>query len=104
MTISDTIARGIRAGKLLDQSTFTGADIPGILVGRDADAFEQEWLRVFDLQRHAEFSPQQARSIERVRELAYKATYAFTQHPEIAGYVCDDFELIAKGSEMGIGQ
>ena len=83
--------------------SFRGVDnetISEMLDSRDNEDFENDWLRVFhEIELREKLKPlqnQDLAEIEAIREIAYKYSFAKTQHSELASYIADDFELIGK--------
>lgn len=73
-----------------------GEAINEMLDSRDGAEFENDWLRVFEALKQKEFSDADVALIDEIREIAYKKTFAATNHAELASYVADDFEMITK--------
>ena len=71
-------------------------DIDEMLERRDDAGFEEDWLRVFQKLEGKLFSGNALTEIKNIREIAYKKTFEATKHSELAAYVADDFEIIAK--------
>lgn len=67
---------------------------------RDQKEFEVEWLRVNQAVKQREESQQLSAedktAIDELREATFKKTYQVTSNGELAGYVSDDFDLIAR--------
>jgi hypothetical protein len=78
-----------------DDATITHA-----LSERELPAFEQPWLAAFAAVESVaplnSLSPAHRLVVDRIRELAYKSAFRATSHPDIAAYVSDDFDLIAR--------
>lgn len=86
-------------GQIIHFGKMSEEEIAAMLDSRDREDFEGEWLRVFnELEDQADF---QDANIEKIREAAYKKSFEATNHSELAAYVADDFELIAKSLEIG---
>ena len=81
------------------------ASIDHALSQRDHPAFEQPWLTAFAAVESVaslnQLSPAQRLVVDRVREVAYKQAFRATSHPDIAAYVSDDFDLIARAIVAG---
>jgi hypothetical protein len=65
---------------------------------RDDPAFEQRWMACHARLEHVTegLTPDARATILRVREQTYRRTFSVTQSPDLAGYVSDDFDLIAR--------
>ena len=79
--------------------------IDHVLSERDAPGFEQPWLTAFAAVESVaslnQLSPAQRLVVDRIREVAYKQAFRATSHPDIAAYVSDDFDLIARAIIAG---
>lgn len=96
MTALDGLLRRLQD---LPEFTFPADSIDDALELRDRPEFESEWLRVDGL---LESGVGEHDPTERLREAAFKLTYARTNHPELAGYVADDFALIGAALLSGL--
>ncbi len=67
-----------------------------MLDSRDSQEFETDWLRIFQILEQKRFSANELLEIEKIREIAYKKTFAATGISDLAAYAADDFELFAK--------
>lgn len=67
------------------------AQIDLLLDARDGASFESNWVRVSKAAPHADSSV-----VDSLREAAFKRAFDVTQHAELAGYVSDDFGLLAQ--------
>ncbi len=89
-----------RALDLLGKVDFSDADLADdLLEARESDPFDSEWLRVYSAVQDAEVEAElQTKSvtIDELREWAFKRAHGISGNAEIAGYVADDFELIAR--------
>ncbi len=82
----------ISEGRLLGPDAFD-TDLDEVLDERDCQAFDSEWVRVCNaLDAHATGTDEQL--VTRLREAAFKKTYAMTENSDLAAYVSDDFGLI----------
>ncbi len=85
---------------LLGKMDFTDADAADdLLEAREAYTFDGEWMRVYSAVQDAEVEGElQTKNvgIDDLREWAYKRAHGISGNAEIAGYVADDFELIAR--------
>ncbi len=92
----DELKSLLSQNNLLNFSNLDGETIDEMLDSRDGQEFETDWLRIFETLERRSFSSDELKKIEKVREIAYKKTFASTENEELAAYVADDFELIAK--------
>ncbi len=70
-------------------------DTDAALDYRDTPPFEKPWMAAFHKLPEADI-PDDLKSLhEEIRKAAYLKTYHLTESPELAGYVSDDFGLIA---------
>lgn len=93
----EIIQKCLETGVLLSAKTFEHLDLDALLSERDSQEFEQRWLALFKLTEKLSFGEQETSTINRIRELAYKAVFSATANPDLAGYVSDDFEIVSKG-------
>ena len=97
----------IKGGSLLPPSAIAAFDHDSILDERDSDAdFVAQWMRCYnqieDQWRSAEVKQELTTLIEDVRREAFLSVSRATTQHEIASYVSDDFDLIVRGSVLGI--
>lgn len=86
-------------GQIIHFGKMSEEEIAEMLDNRDREEFEGEWLRVFHkLEDQNDFN---SATITKIRETAFKKTFEITKNGELAGYVADDFELIAKSLQSG---
>ena len=81
---------------LLNFTNLDNETIDEMLDSRDSNEFESDWLKISQTLEKKKFSADNLASIENIREIAYKKTFDTTNHSELAAYVADDFEMIAK--------
>ena len=90
----------VRALDLLGQMDFSDANLADDLLDeRERDPFDGEWMRVYSAVQDAEVEGElQTKNvtIDELREWAFRRAYDISSHAEIAAYVADDFELIAR--------
>ena len=73
-----------------------------LLDSRDAQPFDDEWVRVHKAVEHEKrASSLNIQIVDEIRELAFKKEYQNTGNGEIAGYVSDDFDLLARAIAVG---
>jgi hypothetical protein len=97
----------IRSGELLPPAYFTSLDCNAALDARDADpSFEGEWLRIFnEVSRRwptADQSAELKSLVEDIRQESFSSVSRSSGQHEIASYVSDDFDLLARGRLLGI--
>ncbi|WP_086929576.1 hypothetical protein [Agarilytica rhodophyticola] len=89
----------INTGDLLSTKIFSAIDIDSALDKRDSGPFDSHWMSAFNetesIYKKMALNEQVIASINKIRELAFKAVKEAADS-EIAAYVSDDFELIAK--------
>ena len=90
----------VRALDLLGKVDFSDADVADDLIdARESDPFDSEWMRVYsaiqDIEVEAELQTKNV-VIDELREWAFKRAHGVSGNAEIAGYVSDDFELLAR--------
>jgi hypothetical protein len=88
--------------KILHFKNLNNETIDEMLESRDGAEFESDWLRVFETLEQKEFSNADIALIDEIREIAYKKSFASTNHAELAAYIADDFELIVKSLLSGL--
>ena len=65
---------------------------------RGSEAFETQWMQAFEaIQQLEEETTLDTATIDEIRKAAFLKAFDVTGNGELAGYVSDDFELIAKG-------
>jgi hypothetical protein len=73
-----------------------------LLDSRDAQPFDDEWVRVHKaIEQEKRGSSLNTAIEDEIRELAFKKAYQNTGNGEIAGYVSDDFDLLARAIAVG---
>jgi len=100
-----------RIAAAIERGALPGAGFPGLgdeseldraLDARDEAAFEKAWLETFaTLETTVPLSQLPVRdraAVDHIRELAYKAAFRATGSSDLAGYVSDDFDLIARAA------
>ncbi|GFZ31505.1 hypothetical protein CSC2_20310 [Clostridium zeae] len=92
------LKRLLLTGVLLSEDSFTNNDADFILDGREMDVFDSEWIRNYNKIRKNENlkTPEVKELVDSIREISYKSTYKATQSSDLAGYISDDFGLIAE--------
>lgn len=94
---------GLQMQELLDrlgQINYEELDFDGILEQRERDPFDREWVRVYQAveERKKGSTVHSTRDIEKK---AYLMVYEKSEHDELAGYIADDFGLIADSRTLG---
>ena len=92
-------------GRVLRNHMFTQRPLDEILNERCLEAFDGQCQRVFrELETHtrnAAIPEDELSAVNDVREIAYRTALAFSQSPELATAICDDFELM--GASLAAG-
>lgn len=63
---------------------------------RDNHTFEEKWLNEYSILNDVKLDDEVNELINEIREISFKNVYLKTGNEEIASYLSDDFELIAK--------
>ena len=97
----------IEDGTLLPPATIAKLDHDAILDERDCDAaFEAEWTRCYkEIEKNwAAFDVDQktAGLVDDIRRESFLSVSRATTQHEIASYVSDDFDMIVRGSILGM--
>ncbi|SCW53159.1 hypothetical protein SAMN04487970_101342 [Paenibacillus tianmuensis] len=91
---------------IIGDGTFLGrvfnkdVDWDAELDARDEAEFDQTWSSSYN--KLEAIDPSEGTVIHEIRETVFKQTFQITQSPDLAGYVSDDFGLIAKAFENKI--
>lgn len=92
-------------GRVLRGGMFVKLHVEDVLNQRCMDSFDKEYQRVFrELEaftRNAQIPEDELTAVNDVREAAYRTALAFSNSPELATAVCDDFELF--GASLAAG-
>jgi hypothetical protein len=105
--IPTEILRRIMDGSLLSPDVIRALDHDAILDARDCDAkFEAEWMRCHN-EIEAEWptanvAKETAALSEDIRRESFLTVSRATTQHEIASYVSDDFDIIMRGSILGL--
>jgi hypothetical protein len=83
-------------GNLLGSDVFKELDLDKALDGRDEVSFDQTWINAFKSLEKLQIKTADIQTIDSIREAAFKVTYNHCEDSDLAGYISDDFELIAK--------
>ena len=84
----------------LGQINYEELDIDDFLDQRDSNPFDSEWVRVYQSLEELK----KGKTVEDTREIekkAYITVYEKSEDDELAGYVSDDFGLIADSKRLG---
>lgn len=97
----------IRSGAVLSGDAVAAINHDAILDARDFDEeFESEWLRVSDeIDRRwneSNIDPATKQQLDEIRRESFLRVSNATSQHEIASYVSDDFDLIARSVVLGI--
>lgn len=90
----------IKAGKIINDKMVKDLDVENALNLRENPEFESQWLRVADSIKQIERAiPDDVVALidEISKEAFLLIDILIGENSELADYVCDDFELIAKG-------
>lgn len=91
--------------ELLNQIDFSVLDIDKLLDGRESNVFDTEWIRVYKtvelLKNEENYFTAEKNSNSTIREIVFKKIYEFSNDGDLAGYVSDDFGLIADAELLG---
>jgi hypothetical protein len=92
-------------GRVLRSHMFTAKPLDDILNGRCLQSFDLEYQRVYrELEGHTRnvtIPEDELTAVNDIREAAYRTALAFSQSPEMATAICDDFELL--GASLAAG-
>ena len=84
----------------LSKVDFEGFDLDDFLVQRESNPFDGEWMRVYQ----AVEALKKENVVDSTREFekqAYITVFEKTEDDEVAGYIADDFGLIADSKRLG---
>ena len=84
----------------LSKISFEGFDIDDFLDQRDSDPFDSEWFRVYQTLEELK----KRKTVDDTREIekkAYLTVYEKSEDDALAGYISDDFSLIADSKRLG---
>lgn len=96
-----TIVDRIQADQLLIPDMFE-IDLDDALDLRDDPSFETPWLAAYKKLPDAEIPEDLRPPHQEVRKAAFLKTMQLTKSPELAGYISDDFGLIASSLVLDI--
>jgi hypothetical protein len=104
--LASVLAR-IRDGTLLPAPYYAGLDCDAAVDARDRDGeFDLAWVRACDqvdrLWQAAQVEPEVRAVAEDIRREGFLAVSRATGQHEIASYVSDDLDLIARGRLVGL--
>ncbi|OUN39199.1 hypothetical protein B5G28_06605 [Faecalibacterium sp. An77] len=83
----------------LSQINYEELHIDDFLDQRDSDPFDSEWVRVYQALEELKKGKTVADTRE-VEKKAYITAYEKTENAELAGYISDDFGLIADSKRL----
>ena len=80
----------------INESIFHNIDVDNYLDQRDIPLFDTEWISAYESVKgvRSKLDNTELNNLNELREKVYKLVYQFTQHPELSGYISDDFEII----------
>lgn len=96
-----TIIDRIQSDQLLIASMFE-IDLDDALDQRDEPAFETPWMDAYKKLPDADIPTDLQQLHQQVRQAAFLKTMQLTESPEVAGYVSDDFGLIASSLALDV--
>ncbi|MBQ7776345.1 MAG: hypothetical protein IJ379_10540 [Lachnospiraceae bacterium] len=83
----------------LDKIDFIDLDIDELLDSRDCAPFDNEWMRVYNeieaLKGQNGYSAESEKYNAEIRELVFRKVYKLCEDGDLAGYISDDFGMIA---------
>ena len=80
----------------LNNIQYEELDIDDILDKRESDPFDSEWMRVYrELKKGKKFD-----DTTEIEKKAFVTVYEKSHNDELAGYISDDFGLIADGKVL----
>lgn len=98
------IAEAIKEGAVLSPDRIAALDHDAILDARDGKAFTEEWMNSYNAVNEAWLHfPSGAAAkpqLDDIRRQSFMVVSNATDQHEIASYVSDDFEIIAKAAAM----
>ncbi len=100
----DTIIAEIESEKLLSKAAFQSIDFDAVLDSRDEEPFDSNWVtshQRIEAAWSASSTDEQTAQVNKIRQAAFVAASLMTNNHEIAAYISDDFELIAKSVVLG---
>lgn len=86
--------------KTLQEINYEELDIDEILDHRDSEPFDNNWVRVYQTIETIKEKTGCISNSDGVREKAFKMVYELSGCGELAGYISDDFGLIADGKML----
>lgn len=100
----DKLTDSIRTRHLLSIPDTDSLYYEEIIRERDSPEFERHWLDKFRTleMRTSEIRNNELEAIDELREVAYKTVFARTNSPDLAAFVSDDFELIARAAVLAV--
>lgn len=90
---------------LLNQINYNALDIDELLDNRDSEEFDSEWIRVYkaveSLKNEDNYTEIEEKSNSEVREKVFSMINNLSNDGDLAGYISDDFGLIADAKLLG---
>ena len=83
----------------LSQINYEELDIDNFLDQRDSDPFDSEWVRIYQALEELKKGKTVADTRE-IEKKAYITVYEKSENDELAGYISDDFGLIADSKRL----
>ncbi len=89
----------------LENIDFTDMDVDELLDKRDEEAFDSEWMRVYNelekLKQENVYTEENRKHNSDIREIAFRKVYELSGDSDLAGYVSDDFGMILDSRLLG---
>ncbi len=99
-----TLLTQINSGNCINKIAFDSIDLDTILDCRDLPPFDSNWVKCYnEIENELVKNPlsnEDLSTIDIIREKAFKAVSSLTSQHEIASYISDDFDLIAKSMAL----
>ncbi|GLI04603.1 hypothetical protein YDYSG_06330 [Paenibacillus tyrfis] len=100
MIAASEILSSLGDGTFIERVFSKDVDWDAELDARDEAEFAEAWSSSYD--KLEAMHPSEDAVIREIRETVFKQTFRITQSPELAGYVSDDFGLMAKAFDHKI--
>lgn len=85
------------------EKAFDGIDLDEAVELREAEEFDGNWVRVYNITQNAEHNADYPQSEnDKLREQAYLKAYSLCEDDDIAAFVSDDFGLMFDAEVLGI--
>jgi hypothetical protein len=106
-SFADQVLQALKSGRLLSSEYYSSLPADELLDARDANSeFVSTWIslseQVEDAWQNREREDRANETLDVIRSLSFVSVSRATAQGEIAGYVCDDLELIVKAKMLDI--